>query len=308
MNDFSLSNLQYNFKNSLIISNFVYIYKTNFLITIFLKYFSSAGSLLLIVLLFLSAPDIKAQDSLLTFEHPNEPPDLQELLKWKEVLTYEVKYGPFTLGDIKTEIISDTTFQGQKVWWLQTQIISNPSIPFVGDEENHYNTLFVETDSLPYTVLYWRDNIDEKEYNDERYQFDYKKEKVYITEQARPVDTLEVTEPSTSGQLIFITGRLFAGINSSFRLPVYIEREKGYIDARYTDKAEEREYKAFDNPVKTYYSEGDANLDGPFGFSGQYKAWYIADDLRIPAETHAKVWLGDVKVRITNYKKVPRNQ
>ena len=278
--------------------------------SIFLKTLSSRILQLVIAgfILFCSATDLKGQDSLLTFDHPNKPPDMQELLKWKEVLTYEVNYGPFTLGHITTEIIRDTTFQGQQVWWLQSRIVSNASIPFVGEEENHYNTLFVATDSLPYTVLYWRDNVDEREFNDERYQFDYKNEQVYITEQARPVDTLKVTRPATSGQLMLVYGRLFAGRDETFRLPVFIEREKGYIHARYTTKTERREYPAFDQPVETYYSEGNANLDGPFGFSGKYKAWYLTDDLRIPVETHASVWLGNVKVRLTNYKKVLREE
>lgn len=248
-----------------------------------------------------------AQNASPTYDHPNHPPDMEELLKWKEVFTYEVKFGFFKLGKVQTQIIQDTTYQGQKVWWLRTKIISNPSIPFVGHEENHYNTFFVETDSLPYTVLYWRDDIDEQEFKAERYQFDYKKQKVYYSEQGKAVDTLAVTEPSSSGQLVFYYSRLFAGTDQPYRLPVYLEDEKGYINGRNTTKTEMRKYDAFDDPVKTYFSEGDADIDGPFGFKGQYKAWYLADDLRVPVEAHAKVWLGNVKVKLIDYKKERRN-
>lgn len=231
---------------------------------------------------------------------------MEELLEWKEVFTYEVKYSFFTLGEVQTEILRDTTYNGDRVWHLRTIITSNSGVPFVGKEENHYNTFFVTTDSLPHTKLYWRDNVDEQEYNDERYHFDYENEKVYISEQSELVDTLEVTEPSTSGQLIFYYGRLFAGIDQDYQLPVYLEREKGYINTRNSTEIEEREYDAFEDPVKTYYSEGNADIDGPFGFSGEFKSWYIADDLRIPAEAHARVWLGNVKVRLTDYKKERR--
>lgn len=247
-----------------------------------------------------------AQDSLLTFEHPERAPTMEELLEWKEVFTYEVKFGFFKLGTVQTEIVKDTTYQGQQVWWLRTKIISNSSIPFVGREENHYNTFLVETDTLPYTILYWRDNVDEKEFNDERYRFDYENEQVYYSEKGEPVDTLALNEPSSSGQLVFYYSRLFAGTNQDYRLPVYLEQEKGYINATNSSEIEMREYEAFDKPVKTYYSEGDADIDGPFGFRGEFKAWYIADDLRIPAEAHARVWLGNVKVRLIDYKKVPR--
>ncbi len=259
-----------------------------------------------IILLLGMQTNLPAQDSLLTFQHPDHPPTMQDLLEWKEVFTYEVKFGFFRLGEVQTQILRDTTYQGQQIWWLQTKITSNSSIPFMGKEENHYNTFMVETDSLPYTVLYWRDNVDEEEFNDERYQFDYSAQKVYYSEDGEPVDTLELTEPASSGQLIFYYSRLFAGSDKNYRLPVYLEREKGYINATNSPDIEMREYEAFEEPVKTYFSEGDADIDGPFGFRGEFKAWFIADDLRVPAEAHARVWLGNVKVRLIDYKKVPR--
>jgi len=248
----------------------------------------------------------QAQDSLLTYDHPDRPPAMEELLQWKEVFTYKVKFGFFKLGEVKTTIIKDTTYQGQKIWWLRTVITSNSGLPFVGEEENHYNTFMVETDSTPYTKLYWRDNVDEDEFEAEVYEFDYENEKVYLFENMTPKDTLALTEPSSSGQLIFYYSRLFAGTNQDYRLPVYLEWEKGYIDATNSTKIEKRNYDAFEEPVKTYFSEGDADIDGPFGFRGKFKAWYIADDLRVPAEAHAKVWLGNVKVQLIDYKKERR--
>lgn len=254
--------------------------------------------------LFLQA---QGTDSLLTFEHAERPPTMDELLRWKEVFTYEVKFGFLKLGEVQTEIVRDTTHSGQKAWWLRTIITSNSRIPFVGREENHYNTFLVETDSLPHTILYWRDNVDEEKFNDERYDFDYDNNRVIVFQKGEAVDTLEVTEPSSSGQLVFYYSRLFAGTDKDYRLPVYLEREKGYINGTNSPKIEKRSYAAFDEPVKTYYSEGNADIDGPFGFRGYYKAWYVADDLRIPAEAHARVWLGNVKVRLIDYKKTRRD-
>lgn len=247
-----------------------------------------------------------AQDSLLTFNHPQKPPTMAELLEWKEVFTYEVRYSFFTLGKVRTEIVRDTLHHGQKVWWLRTIITSNSGIPFVGKEENHYNTFLVKTDSLPHTQVYWRDNVDEKRFNEEYYDFDYDKQKVYVSEQGTPKDTLEVTEPASSGQLIFYYSRLFAGTDRDYRLPVYLEREKGYVNGKNSSEIEMREYDAFKDPVKTFASEGNADIDGPFGFRGRYKAWYVADDLRIPAEAHVKVWLGNVRVKLVNYEKERR--
>jgi hypothetical protein len=271
-----------------------------------LHQFKKIGLFVFGILLLLAKTEVHAQDSLLTFKHPDRPPTMSELLKWKEVFTYEVRFSFFKLGEVQTQIVRDTTYKGNKVWWLRTIIKSNSGIPFVGKEENHYNTFMVEDDSLPYTQLYWGDNVDEGEFDTNRYEFDYQNKKVYYSEKGVPIDTLELTEPSSSGQLIFYYSRLFAGTNKKYHLPVYLEREKGYIDGINSTKIEMREFKAFDKPIETYYSEGDADIDGPFGFRGKYKAWYIADDLRIPAEAHAKVWLGNVKVRLIDYKKEPR--
>lgn len=259
-----------------------------------------------IVLLLGMKTEANAQNQLLTFEHPERPPTMEELLKWKEVFTYEVRFSFFKLGEVQTQIVRDTTYQGQKIWWLRTIIKSNSGLPFVGKEENHYNTFMVENDSLPYTKLYWTDNVDEEKFNEERYQFDYENSKVYYSQEGVPVDTLALTERASSGQLIFYYSRLFAGTHKDYNLPVYLERKKGYIHGKNRPKIEKREYKAFEEPVKTFYSEGNADIDGPFGFRGEYKAWYIADDLRVPAEAHAKVWLGNVKVKLIDYKKEPR--
>lgn len=249
---------------------------------------------------------VEAQQSTPTYQHPERPPTMSELLEWKEVFTYNVKYSFFNLGEVQTTILRDTTYEGERLWWLRTKIISNPSIPFMGEEENHYNTFFVETDSLPHTRLYWRDNVDEDEFNAERYDFYYDRKQVVFTKDGEPKDTLELTEPSTSGQLIFYYSRLFAGTSQPYRLPVYLEGEKGYIDVNNTRRTETREYDAFPQAVTTYYSDGNADIDGPFGFRGKFKAWYLADDLRLPVEAHAKVWLGNVKVRLTDYKKERR--
>src|SRR5699024_11081943 len=116
---------------------------------------------------------IKAQNSPIGYAHPEEPPTMQELMKWKEVFTYKVTYSFFTLGKVYTTVVRDTTYQGNKLWWLRTKIISNSSIPFMGKYKNHYNTFFVEKDSTPCTRIYWLYNVDERVNNEVRYDLDY---------------------------------------------------------------------------------------------------------------------------------------
>lgn len=255
------------------------------------------------LLLFLFLPlALQAQDSLLTFGHAERAPTESELLKWHEVFTYEVRYSIFKLGEVKVEMMGDTLYNGQNAQYLRTIITSSPGIPFVGREENHYNTIFTQTDSLPHTLVYWTDNVDDEEYDDTRYIYDYDAGKVYMREQETR-DTLAIEEPASSGQLIFHLGRLFAGTENDFTIPIYLNLERGFISVDNTVKKEMRTYKAFDEPVETYYGEGESTIDGPFGFRGNFKAWYLADDLRVPLEAHVKVWLGNVRIKMIDYKK-----
>lgn len=255
----------------------------------------------LLLLIFLPLT-LQAQDSLLTYEHADRAPTESELLKWHEVFTYEVRYSLFKLGEVKVEMMGDTLYEGKQAQYLRTIITSNPGIPFVGREENHYNTIFTQTDSLPHTLVYWTDNVDDKEYDDTRYIYDYEAGKVLMRDQEN-IDTLAIEEPASSGQLIFHLGRLFAGTENDFTIPIYLNLEKGYISVDNTLKKETRTYKAFDEPVETYYGEGESTIDGPFGFRGEFKSWYLADDLRVPLEAHVKVWLGNVRIKLIDYKK-----
>lgn len=262
---------------------------------------NSITGLKLLLLIFLPLT-LQAQDSLLTYEHADRAPTESELLKWHEVFTYEVRYSLFKLGEVKVEMMGDTLYEGKQAQYLRTIITSNPGIPFVGREENHYNTIFTQTDSLPHTLVYWTDNVDDEEYDDTRYIYDYEAGKVLMRDQEN-IDTLAIEEPASSGQLIFHLGRLFAGTENDFTIPIYLNLEKGYISVDNTLKKESRTYKAFDEPVETYYGEGESTIDGPFGFRGEFKSWYLADDLRVPLEAHVKVWLGNVRIKLIDYKK-----
>lgn len=235
----------------------------------------------------------------------SSPPSVEELLGWHEVLTYEVRYSFFKLGEVKTEVLKDTVAAGQKSWHMQTVITSNIGIPFVGREENHYNSFFVDTGEMPHTLLYWTDDIDDGNYNDTRYIFEHETGIVRAREKEER-DTLKLEKPATAGQLILYISRMFAGTHEEFTIPVFLNLEKGYITVRNTTETEEREYDAFESPVSTFYSEGESTIEGPFGFKGYFKAWFLTDKLRVPVEAHVRVWLGHVKIRLIEYKREPR--
>lgn len=232
-------------------------------------------------------------------------PRIEEIFSVKETFLYEVKYSFLRLGWVEVSLLSDTLYNGTVHKHMMTEIRSNPKILFVGKEQDQFNSLFfVNAEGLPATSLYWKDNVDEGKYDEIRYKFDRENGVVTYREKDGTRDTLNLVEPATAGQLIFYFSRLYAGSDSEFTMPVYTDKKGGAIIMDNPSKKELRTYAAFDEPVETYMSSGQtANIEGPFGFSGKFKAYYLADDLRVPLEARVKVFFGNAIIRLIEYKR-----
>ncbi|MFA5669164.1 MAG: DUF3108 domain-containing protein [Balneolaceae bacterium] len=256
------------------------------------------------LLLFLLVPAfVSAQNP-----YPSEkmrPPTMEEIFSVKETFRYEVKYSFLRLGWVEVSILSDTLYDGSIKKHMFTDIRSNPKIPLVGTEIDQFHSLFyVNKDGLPVTSTYWKDNIDEGKYDEIRYNFDRENGVVTYREEDDTRDTLKLVEPATAGHIIFYFARLFAGSDSTTTMPVYVTKRSGEIIMENPSTKEIRNYAAFDEPIEAYMSSGRThNIDGPFGFSGNFRAWFLADDLRVPLEARVKVFFGNAIVRLIEYKR-----
>jgi len=238
----------------------------------------------------------------LTYDR-NEPPTKEMLMEARETFEYEVKYGFFTLGWVDVELLPDTTFNGDTVHHMRTRIRSNNRVPFVGTRIVNYESLFSYNEKWFFSHEFWRDDIHDEIYDKLKVTFDRSEDLVYFYEEGEPTDTLALEEPASGGDIVFYYSRLFAGIEKPYDLPVYIEGNKSTLTASSSAKTEMRSYDAFDEKVETYLSEGTTDADGPFGFSGEFKSWFLTDDLRVPVEAHVKVIFGNVKVRLISYER-----
>jgi len=256
----------------------------------------------IITLISLQLTTVAAFGQELTYDR-DEPPTTDMLMNVKETFEYEVRYGFFTLGWVDVEILPDSTFDDRKVHHMRTRIRSNNKIPFVGTRIVNYESLFSHSDTTFYAHEFWRDDIHDEIYDKLRVDFDREEDLVYFLEEGEPTDTLALEEPASGGDIVFYYSRMVAGIDEAYELPVYIEGEKSTITASSSSKTDMRRYDAFEEKVETYYSEGTTDADGPFGFSGKFKSWFMTDDLRIPLEAHVKVIFGNVKVRLISYER-----
>jgi hypothetical protein len=233
----------------------------------------------------------------------DEPVTLPELMNMQEYFRFEVRYGFLRLGDVEVFIEKDTLFRGHEAKLVRAEIKSNRSLPLVGYKEVHYFSILAYNEREPYGLKFWTNNLHKGIEESTVYDFDYDNGWVYTFEDGEPVDTLELDGPADSGPALFYFSRQFSGTNETVQYPIFVEHEKGTVTIKNHSDVDQMRSQAFgDDRIDVYFSEGNADLDGPFGFQGDYKAWHRTGRMRIPIEAHVSVWLGNVKVRLVEYR------
>lgn len=242
-------------------------------------------------------------------EHENDPnagpPGIEDLKNLDERFTYEVRYGFFRIGNVHVYLKADTVYRGSPVKHLVTEMVSNRSLPLVGYKEAHYHNYIAYNDTIPYGYRFWQNSLHRDMM--ERYVFDYDYEagKVFSYEEGEPVDTLALDRPADSGPSIMYYSRLHAGTETFRTYPIYIDHQRSEIEMNFTSRRESYESDAFpDEEFSAYYLEGNADFEGPFGFSGRFEAYFKDDKYRIPLEARVSVWLGSVRVRLVEYERL----
>lgn len=237
------------------------------------------------------------------------PPDMEEILSIRERFVYEVRYGFFRLGEIEVELLPDTTVNGQQLQQMTTVIRSGSGIPFLRNRHVRYSNIFHFDREAIYSHRFWRDDLHDNEPMRADIQFDREKGEVRFYDRGELMETLDLVEPASGGDIIFFYARMFAGIETPWSLPVFISEDGlGEVRASSSRETEIREYEAFDEPVATYRSDGIADIDGPFGFTGAFSSWFLTDDRRIPLEAHVKVLFGNLKISLISYEQIEQRR
>jgi hypothetical protein len=111
-------------------------------------------------------------------------PTVPDILSAGEWFRYEVSYGFFTLGWVEVSILPDTMYNGRVHHHLLTRMISNDRLPLIGYERDEFHTFFyVNEEGLPVSSLFWKDNVDEEEWDEIVYRFDRETEQVFYKEE-----------------------------------------------------------------------------------------------------------------------------
>ncbi|MEX2395784.1 MAG: hypothetical protein WD491_02115, partial [Balneolales bacterium] len=178
----------------------------------------------------------------------------------------------------------------------------NPGMLLVGYKERNYHTFMAHNDTTFYGLKFWTDKVHDDIYEETLYDYDYPAQKLFTFEEGEAVDTLELSNLADSGPSFFYFSRLHAGTDSKVNYPIYISHEKGNVELQNSSNIESYRSPAFpDDDVQVFRTRGNADVDGPFGFSGRIDALFMADELRIPLEARVRVWVGNVRVRLIDY-------
>lgn len=235
---------------------------------------------------------------------PIPPPSVKTLVDADERFVYKVEYGIFTLGTVTIEVVKDTTWRGKPAFILLSIIKSNPNLWFVGDKERHFYSVTGYDNDIFFCYNFHSDSIHDKAYKDTRYTYDYNRMRVIGYEFEKQKAVFPIEGPTDSGPGLFYVSRLYAGKDTLVNYPIVTEFEKGVSRMKFTSRIDMRTLPAFPKPMPAYYMGGQADLKGPFGFSGAFDTWYSTDGMRLPYEAHVKVWVGNVVVKLQSYQRL----
>lgn len=228
------------------------------------------------------------------------PPALSEILTSGERYEYQVRYGFLRLGNVYVSI-RDTLIEDQQNHVIKAVMISNSSLPFVGYREYHFSSIVKENDGHLITSYFWVDNVHRERFPLNSYTFDYKNGLIYSFEHPGRRDTLALQNVTFGGPELVLFARTHSDSGEKHLYPVAIDNEIREVTTHYTNERQTIRSGLTGNRVSVIRTEGFADLEGPFGFSGRFVGFVTDDDLRLPIETRLSVWIGNATIRLVNY-------
>lgn len=228
------------------------------------------------------------------------PPAMSEILMKGERYEYQVRYGFLRLGNVYVSV-RDTLIEDQQSHVISAVMISNSSLPFVGYREYHFNSIVTENDGNLITSYFWVDNIHRERFPLNSYTFDYNNGLIYSFEHPRSRDTLALQNVTFGGPELVLFARTHSDTGETHTYPIAIDNEIREVTTHYTSERETIRSGLTGNRQRVIRTDGFADLDGPFGFSGRFVGYVTDDELRLPIETRLSVWIGNATIRLVNY-------
>ncbi|HCA81058.1 MAG TPA: hypothetical protein DEP53_15115 [Bacteroidetes bacterium] len=229
------------------------------------------------------------------------------MLEVGEELEYKVSYSFFTIGTIRTQVLSRDTRNGRIVYKTRALIESNPSLSWLVDLHIRF---YSEMDGSIYSYYWLSDDSTSKEVNFRRFRFDYDNNRAYLERGKRindgvrkveSTDTVKITGQCQDGLSLFFYAREHVHYVGQDRIPTLIEDKQASTYINFTNKRTDMEIDAVDYPVDVVAFDGKADYVGIFGLTGGFRGWFSNDEHQVPIVARMNVILGSIKIQLAKW-------
>ncbi len=233
----------------------------------------------------------------------NVAPPSHVLLEGEE-LTYNVRYGPFDLGQIRIRTLSRRATGGYVVFETKALIDSYPKVPFVDLHATFNSVIDTTVYSHHFVGKVKQDNM----WDFARYTFDYARK--YVILERGHQDTVITKRDSVGIDRVFQDGlslfffardRLFSG--TSMTIPAIITEQFVNAKINFHGKRDAVELETIGYPVDVVGFDGTLDFVGIFGLTGDFEGWFSNDEARVPIMAKMRVILGSVTVELMQWKR-----
>jgi hypothetical protein len=230
-----------------------------------------------------------------------------KMLEVGEELEYKVSYSYFTIGTIRTQVISKDERNGRTVYRTRALIDSNPGLSWLVDLHIQF---YSEMDPGVYSHFWIEDDSSKKEINFKRFKFDYDNSKAYLEVGKRlsagerrvdARDTVAITDYCQDGLSLFFYAREHVHEQRQARVPTLIDNKQVTTYINFMNRHESAEIDAVDHPVDVVAFDGKADYVGIFGLTGGFRGWFSNDEAQIPILARMNVILGSVKIQLSKW-------
>jgi hypothetical protein len=220
-----------------------------------------------------------------------------------EELVYEVSYAFIKLGTVRLQ-----TFPNYRVRAYIDSYTGQPFVDIHSMSETEMDSSFFSGGSWGiekkgdswYGLNYLHDPGDERLFVEETYQKDVQS----LPHERQIVDTLLLSSGSIlDGLCTVYYPRAMLHSAQSVDVPTILYGKLGTTTFHFARTPVTEPIAALDDPVRVIEVDGKLSMEGIFGLTGDFTAWFSDDSTAVPIKANVKVLIGNVTVELIQWKR-----
>lgn len=222
-----------------------------------------------------------------------------------EELTYVVSYTFIKLGEIKIIVKDKKEINGKVYYNTIAYINSYSGIPFVSLHQIYESKL-----NQNYASEYFRGIVKHEDYlTFTEYNFDYDNSIIKIKKgKVKPYQqwtdsTARLNQEMQDGLSIFYYARMNLGSKKSVNVPCFVNEKYENTKINFYTYIQKAEIDAVDYDISCLRLDGKMNFISIYGLTGYFEGWFSSDEASIPIVANMKVFIGNVKLELKQWKR-----